>query len=444
MPSWDQEYTNDFDSGAAAPALPPEEDAFPFEAPVAPAPLVGDGAVASPAPKPEVAPAADTAAAPPVAAPASEGAPPSSNAKKRGRSIERSRGRAKRVVGLKIGASQIAAATVVNNGHPELVELVRTDLEPGVVIGGEVRDPERLGAALTDFFKKNNLPKKNVRLGISTNRVGVRTFDLPPIDDRRQLDNAIRFRAQEVLPVPIHDAVLDYRVLDERHASAEATQRVLLVVTYRELVDRFVTACRQAGIQLSGIDLEGFALLRALAAPRVVGAEPRAAVVALSVGHDRSTLAVSDGVTCEFTRVVEWGGGILNTEIARALNITAPAADRVKRLVGLVGPEAPEGVSAEDSEAARGAMRQQVHALAGEVVSSLRFYQEQPGSLSISELVVSGGTADLVGFAEELQRLLSIPVRVGDPLARVQVGKKVKLVDSPGSLAVAIGLGIED
>jgi type IV pilus assembly protein PilM len=438
MTSWAEDHTNDL--GAGAPA--PDERAFGFDPPAAPG-LDPDAAVAPRASQPEVAPTAETTTvASPSASPNGESA--ASAGRKRARLTGRRTGRTKRLVGLKIGASQIAAATIVNNGKPELVHVARMDLEPGIVVGGEVRDPERLGAALGEFFKKNNLPKRNVRLGISTNRVGVRTFDLPAIVDRKQLDNAIRFRAQEVLPVPIHDAVLDYRVLNEGPAAADAALRVLLVVTYRELVDRFVIACRQAGIQLVGIDLEGFALLRALGAPRPLDAAPGAALVALSVGHDRSTLAVSDGATCEFTRVLEWGGTTLNTEVARVLNIAAPAADRVKRLVGLVGAEEPEGLSVTQAASVREAMRQQVQALAGELVSSLRFYQEQPGSLEISEIVVSGGTAHLAGFADELQRLLSVPVRAGDPLARVEVGKKVKLIEPQGSLAVAIGLGIED
>src|SRR3954471_2176803 len=56
---------------------------------------------------------------------------------------------AKRVVGLKIGASQLAAARVVNNGSPELVQVARKPLPDGVIVGGGVCDPEQLpgGAA---------------------------------------------------------------------------------------------------------------------------------------------------------------------------------------------------------------------------------------------------------------------------------------------------------
>jgi Tfp pilus assembly PilM family ATPase len=89
-------------------------------------------------------------------------------------------------------------------------------------------------------------------------------------------------------------------------------------------------------------------------------------------------------------------------------------------------------------------VRKQVQSFARELVSSLQFYQNQPGSLGIGEIVITGGTAALAGLGDELQRLIGVRVRVGDPLARLKLTKKIDVQQSVGSLAVAIGLGIED
>jgi type IV pilus assembly protein PilM len=351
----------------------------------------------------------------------------------------------KRLVGLKVGGSQLAAARIANNGAAELLQVARQDLEPGVVIAGELRDPDALAAALKQFFAANKLPRKGVRLGIASNRIGVRTFDIAGIDDAKQLENAIHFRAQETLPIPLDEAVLDYHILEERiDDEGNPTKRVLLVVAYRELIDRYVAACRQAGITLAGIDLEAFALLRALGAPRAAGTAAESALVAVAVGHDRSTFAVSDGRVCEFTRVLEWGGASLNVAIARALDLAPSEAESVKRLVSLASAEVPQGLTPEQYALAVDAVRKQVQAFARELVSSLQFYQNQPGSLGIGEIVITGGTASLDGLADELQRLIGVRVRVGDPLARLKMTKKIALDDPVGSLAVAIGLGIED
>jgi type IV pilus assembly protein PilM len=354
--------------------------------------------------------------------------------------------RAKRLVGLKIGASQIAAARVVNNGVPELVQVAREDIDHGLVVSGELREPELLADALRSFFRKNGLPRQGIRLGIANNRIGVRIFEIAGIDDPRQLENAIRFRAQEVLPIPIEEAVLDYHVLGDRVGEdGTPVRRILLVVAYRELIDRYVAACKKAGLRLAGIDLEAFALLRALAEPRADEEAPAdAATVVVAIGHDRSTFAVSDGRVCEFTRVLDWGGATLDVAIARELDIAPSEAEPVKRELSLATPNVPEGLTQEKADTARDAVRRQLQTFARELVSSLQFYQNQPGSLGIGEIVVTGGSAHLAGLADELQKLIGVRVSVGDPLARVKLGKKVRETEQLGSLSVAIGLGIED
>jgi len=320
-------------------------------------------------------------------------------------------------------------------------------LDHGIVVNGELRDPEALAVELKAFFAKHKLPKRGVRLGIANNRIGVRTFEVTGIDDPKQLANAIRFRAQEVLPIPLEEAVLDYQVLSEGTTQdGQPLRRVLLVVAYRELVDRYVYACRKAGLQIVGIDLEAFALLRAVAPPlETSGEHERGALVAVSVGHDRSTFAVSDGRVCEFTRVLEWGGWALNVAIARALDMSPSEVEPLKRALSFIAStEVPERFTEEQLATAREASLRQLQTFARELVSSLQFYQNQPGSLGIGEIALTGGTAHLPGLGGELSRLIGVPVHVVDPLSRVRVSKKVQEREQVGSLAVAIGLGIED
>src|SRR5438067_7350624 len=177
------------------------------------------------------------------------------------------RRRKQEIVGLKIGASQIAASRVVNNGGPaKLVQLARVALEPGVVVGGEVRNVAALAAALDLFFTEHKLPRRGIRLGIGTNRIGVRAVDVDGIDDERQLGNAVRFRAHEALSIPMDQAILDYHVVSKTvDESGGVTRRVLLAAAYRDSIDHYITACRAARLELSGIDVEAFALLRAVA-----------------------------------------------------------------------------------------------------------------------------------------------------------------------------------
>lgn len=349
-------------------------------------------------------------------------------------------GRHKQVVGLSIGASQLAAAVVVNNGHPKLVKAARHTLPPEVVVGGEVRDAAALADEISTFFHDADLPRKNVRLGIGSSRTGVRVFERPTVDDPRQLANAIRFRAYETLPIPIEEAMLDYHVIEE----TTTPDRVLLAVAYRDLVDRFAATCTAAKIDLVGIDIEAFALLRAVGGePLAAGERAEAARVAVSIGHDRTTVAVSDGRVCEFTRVLDWGGSRVTAAIGRALDLEPNEAERVKQSLD-ISTKATEDSTDERTTKATEAARREVNGLARELASSLHFYQDQPDSLGFAEITITGGGAHLQGLAEQLEELIGISVRVADPFARVGSGHGISSNGQDGALAVAIGLGIED
>jgi type IV pilus assembly protein PilM len=345
------------------------------------------------------------------------------------------------LVGVKVGASQIAAARVMNNGGvPRLAQVARTELAPGIVVSGEVRDVQALAEALDAFFTANRLPRKGIRVGIGTNRIGVQAVEINGVGDERQLANAVRFRAYEAFAIPMEEAVLDYHVLSESADDAgSVTRRVLLAAAYKEPIDQFVQAFQAANLELVGIDVEAFALLRAVASDTVQAAE-NAAIVAVALGHDRSTLAISDGASCDFMRVVEWGGGRLDTAISRELGLTAEEAVELKRQVSL---EEDAHLGHPLLSRAATAVQGELQGLARELVASLQAYQSEPGSLPISEILVTGGTSRLPGLVAELERLIRARVRAADPLAGVRAEGSLTERDDLPSLAVAIGLGVE-
>jgi type IV pilus assembly protein PilM len=354
--------------------------------------------------------------------------------------------RKRELVGIKVGASQLAAAHVLNDNGARLLSVARAPLESGVVVAGEVRDPAALATALDEFFTANKLPRKNVRLGIGTNRVGVRALEVSGITDEKQLGNAVAFRAHEALSIPMDQAVLDYHLLNTSTSEAgDVTYRVVLAAAYREPIDQFASAFQAANIQLAEIDVEAFALLRAVApaSGHDDDVDPTA-VVAIAIGHDRSTLAISDGEICDFTRVLEWGGAKLDAAIGRELGLSANEATEMKLTVDLRDGD----WSGDDSDprlarAAEATKRELVN-LARELIASLQFYQSQAGSHAIGEILVTGGTTRMPGFVEELERLVRARVRIADPLAGVQVGShELQQRDDLASLAVAIGLGVD-
>jgi type IV pilus assembly protein PilM len=363
---------------------------------------------------------------------------------------KRQGGKGRKVVGLKIGASQLAAAVVseTERGH-ELLGLARRSLAAGIVVDGEVRDEEALASAVRSFFDEEKLPKGDVRIGLSSNRIGVRTLDIDGVEDESRFDNAVRFKAHEVLPVALSESVLDYRVLEERVGEEGAkTRRVLLVVAPRDQVEPYTRVANLAGIRLEALDLEALGLLRAFVEPRIGAPTPDdTASVVVSIGHESSTLLVAGGGACEFTRVFDWGGSALEDSIASALDVRPVEAATILRHLSLSGPGRQYEALDEVTRAkATDAVRQRLTPFARELVNSLQFYQTQAESLGIGGIQITGGTSHLEGIDDALHQMIGVNVSVGNPLSRV-----IRAADfdpafeaAIGSLAVPIGLAIDD
>lgn len=170
------------------------------------------------------------------------------------------------LVGLDIEAGSIAATEVSANGTAAVTASAIGPLEPGAFHEGEVLDPERLSTALKSFFAEHKLSKR-VRLGIGNQRLVVRTMRLPAIEDPKEMEAAIRFQAQEQVPMPLDQAVLEHQVVGgvpaEEGGSAQVD--VVVVAARREMVASFVEPIRRAGLDPVGIDLAAFGMIRALA-----------------------------------------------------------------------------------------------------------------------------------------------------------------------------------
>ena len=168
------------------------------------------------------------------------------------------------VVGVEIEPSGVHAAAVSVNGSISLTQAHTVALEPGIVRDGEVADVEGLADALRTLYRENKGLDKRVRVGLANQKIVVRVVDLPYLEDAKELAAAVRFQAQDQLPMPLEHAVLDHQPLAVLNDAAGRRQRVLLVAARREMVERVLAALRSAGLKPEGVDLSAFATVRAL------------------------------------------------------------------------------------------------------------------------------------------------------------------------------------
>jgi type IV pilus assembly protein PilM len=206
------------------------------------------------------------------------------------------------VVGLDIQPGLVAAVKARVNGSICAERAAAKPIDADTIREGEVVDAEALSEALRELFADSGLGKR-VRVGIANQRTVMRTLELPPVSDRKELAAAVQFQAQDQVPMPLANAVLDFHPLGVVDTPSGPRQRVVLVAAQRDMVDRLLSAVRGAGLTPVGVDLAAFALIRSL---HERGADDER-VLYLNV-DGLTNLAIAAGTTCRFTRVI--GGGV--------------------------------------------------------------------------------------------------------------------------------------
>lgn len=346
------------------------------------------------------------------------------------------------LVGLEIEADSVAAAEVQGS---ELAATAVAPLPPGTFRDGEVVDPEALARVLKSVFAEHKLSKR-VRLGIANQRVVVRTMRLPAIDDPAQLDSAIRFQAEEQIPMPVDQSVLDHRVIGGSPAGQNggATIDVVVSAARQEMIAAFLKPLRDAGLDPVGIDLSAFGMIRALGEPLHPASDPEPTrapepiVLYCNVG-DVTNLAIARGRACLFTRASTNGLEDVVDGLCASTGLTPENARLWLVHVGFGTPlESIEGdaklVTASRSELEAGAS-----SLVGEMRLSADFFAAQEGAIPVERVVLGGPGAAIPGIAEQLSPALGLPIEVGHPEALSDLDPI-----SAARLSLPYGLALEE
>jgi type IV pilus assembly protein PilM len=341
--------------------------------------------------------------------------------------------RVKNLVGMDIDPSGITVAQVTVDGRVTTVQAAaHAPLDPGIMRDGEVVDPDGLADALRALFRDNKRLGKKVRIGVANQKIVVRPVEMPYLSDPKEREAAVRFQAQDHLPMPLDQAVLDFQPLEIIQNEDSRTQRLLLVAARRDMVQNVLTAVRGAGLRPEGIDLSAFAMIRALYRPEFADEH----ILYLAVGG-LTNLAVARGTTCSFTRASGGGVEAVATELAESCQLTLNHARAWLEHVGLLASVEDIEGDAEIVATARRVLVASARRIAAEVRNSLDYQLAQGGAGQVSRAILAGPASAIPGFDAALASELGFPVSVG-----VIEGAPAGL--EAARVAVAAGLAIEE
>jgi type IV pilus assembly protein PilM len=338
-------------------------------------------------------------------------------------------------IGLDIGTSAVRAVQVSAGGRgPVTLERLGQVLLPaGAVRDGELVEPAAVSEAIRTLWSRYGFKAKKVALGVANQQVVVRQVDLPYLPDH-ELRQSLEFQAAEYIPIPIEQAILDFHVLEHYQTDGgQRLSRVLLVAAQRTMVETVVNAVRAAKLEPVMVDLDAFAVMRALSPQGAVAGS--AGEMLIDIGASVTNIVVHEAGTPRFVRILLMGGATTTESLVGALGITHDQADRLKATGG----------GDPSSDAAR-LISERANRFVDEIRGSLDFYVAQASSSPVRRVLLTGGGSLLPGLRQRLEQALQLPVEAGHPFQDLKIGKvglgQDQLVEAQPYLAVAVGLAM--
>ena len=339
-------------------------------------------------------------------------------------------------VGLDIGTSAVRAAEIdTSKSHPVLLTYGQVGLPPGSLVDGEIRDTTSVSEALEKLWKNGQFGGTSVIVGIAGLRAITREIDLPYVPDD-EVESAVRFQSEEVIPFPPDQTILSSQVLsDYTNDEGAKMRRVLVAAAHVDLVNGVIEAVERAGLTVEGVDLTSSALVRAVGSHTDTD-QPEAVV---SIGAGLSVVVVHQNGRPQFVRTIGSGGNTTTAAISSSLDIPIFDAETLKYRFG---------EESHQVQAAERVAQPSMLELVDEIRNSIQYFASLPGRLPVSQVMVTGGGSELHGLVPMLESQVRIPVRVASPLERLDISKldlsPEQAADVAPVLASPIGLALPE
>jgi type IV pilus assembly protein PilM len=312
------------------------------------------------------------------------------------------------------GISRGGALTLLNFGVAEL------GLDPN-------KEEERakfITPTLSKLFKEKRIKGREVLLSISGQSVFMRFVKLPPVDPA-QVEQVVKFEAQQNVPFPIEEVTWDYQMMPTRTAGSSEAEAVIVAIK-KEVLEAEVEAVERVGVKIKQVDVAPFALLNAF---RYSELQTDECSMIIDMGA-RSTNLIFVEKNSFWIRNVPIAGNQISQSICNEMQEPFTAAETLKKGKGFVSLG---GVYADpdDADAARISklIRSTMTRLHVDINRSIAYYRTTLNGAPPKRVFLSGGSSQLPYLDLFIADKLSLPISYFNPLRNVTLSAGINAAD---------------
>lgn len=336
------------------------------------------------------------------------------------------------IFGLDIGRSFIKVVAVEGKGAKKVLSAAAIVASPeGGIQSESPVDLAKVSEAIKNCVALAKLATDKCVVSIIESQVVTRLISLPNLTDK-ELASAINWEAEQYIPLPIKDVVLEYKVINKNASvgeGAEGKMDVLLIAAPKRIISKYINVVRDANLKAEALETESSALSRALSG---IGDPP---TIIVSLGVLSTELVIASAGNVLFTRSIATGGVNLTRAITAEFNLPQKQAEQYKQTYGILEDKLSGKVAA--------VLKPILDIVTSEIMKAAEYWRGHFSSSEVARVVICGGGSYLPGLPEFLVERTNLEVSRADPWANFEKTGLVGSLAGQGSIySIATGLAL--
>jgi type IV pilus assembly protein PilM len=312
------------------------------------------------------------------------------------------------------------------SGKRAIKAYAQAPIPAGITQSDSKLDLQKLAKIITDLAKTAGVSTDNVVAAIPGTSVFNATIKLPPMT-QAELEKAIKYQAEQNIPLKLDDVKFDWRIIKEDPNTKELT--VMIIAATKSKVSQMIELLKLANLNVIALETSTVAMARSLSRPEI----PVAMI--LDIGATTTEIAIIENGTLVQTRSFPLAGYALTRSISQQLGLDMTQAEQFKQRFGL----SQDKLEGQVYKVIEPIMKN----ILDEAVRSAKFYQEQFGN-SVTRVILTGATGRLPLISEFIKSYTGMEVMYGNPWANISYpsSDNDNIMNMATEFATAVGLAM--
>jgi type IV pilus assembly protein PilM len=350
-------------------------------------------------------------------------------------------------VGVDVGTKSVKTVVLKKEGGKIILKnysIARTE-ELLIKIGQTGVINDFTGSVVKGVLEEAGIKERQINVAIPSFTSLIITIEVPHIN-RKEFERAIRREVSKYIPVKIEDVVYDWQIIDESQLSGVGAEekndtgriatkkaggmvKILVIAIMKEISRRYDEVFSANKLAINLLEIDSISLTRALTHNKV------GVYLILDIGHETTNILIASQQGVLMNRTIDIGGDRMTQVIADSMRIDFKRAEQIKR---------EQGVNVAVTGQSGGVLTTVLSIITEEVKKTIQLFKADFGDAEINKILLSGGSASMIGLRELIQQQSKVETFVGNALEGIVFVPEIKnvLLQNAPSLTIAIGLAL--